>query len=75
MCVGGSSLTESLISIPGPTEATRLDLSDGTGDQRFGILRMEEEQNLSLEGEGKLPQDEGSGTSRVKSKLKRKQPL
>lgn len=37
------SLNRSLISMPGPTEAIKLDLSDGAGDQRFDVLITEEE--------------------------------
>lgn len=37
------SLNRSLISLPGPTEAIKPDLSDGAGDQRFDVLITEEE--------------------------------
>ena len=30
-------------TLPGPTEAIKLDLSDGAGDQRFDVLITEEE--------------------------------
>ena len=39
------SLNRSLISTPGPTEAIKLDLSDGAGDQSFDVLRTEEEKS------------------------------
>lgn len=53
------SLNRSLISMPGPTEAIKLDLSDGAGDQRFDVLRTEEVKSSTWEREGKFPQDRG----------------
>lgn len=40
----GPSPNKSLISMPGPTEAIKLDLSDGAEDQRFGVLITEEKE-------------------------------
>lgn len=34
--------------MPGPTEAIKLDLSDGAGDQRFDVLITEEGKRLNL---------------------------
>lgn len=53
------SLNRSLISTPGPTEAIKLDLSDGAGDQSFDVLRTEEEKSSTWEGDRRFPQDRG----------------
>lgn len=69
MCVTGTrrkrarwqapSLNRSLISTPGPTEAIKLDLSDGTGDQRADVLRTEKEKKLNSRKGRKIPPGQG----------------